>query len=188
VSGGRDADVLIVGAGPAGGVLALRLVRAGFDVVCLEQGAWHDPVDFPAARPEFEVLARSAWSPDPNVRAGDADYPIDDDDSDVTPLMFNGVGGSTLLYAADWCRMRPSDFACARSTMSATTGRSTTTSWRRTTTAPTSSSGSAAWPAIPPCPRRQGRPTRRCPSVPVGDASPTPTIAWAGTGGPGRTP
>src|SRR3954470_14483207 len=72
VSGGRDADVLIVGAGPAGGVLALRLVRAGFGVVCLEQGVWHDPADFPAPRPEFEVLARSAWSPDPNVRAGDA--------------------------------------------------------------------------------------------------------------------
>ena len=50
------------------------------------------------------------WSPDPNVRAGRADYPIDVSASDIVPLMFNGVGGSTVLYAGDWPRMTPSDF------------------------------------------------------------------------------
>ena len=30
--------------------------------------------------------------------------------SDIVPLMFNGVGGSTILYAGDWPRMTPSDF------------------------------------------------------------------------------
>jgi choline dehydrogenase-like flavoprotein len=105
------ADVVIVGAGPAGGVLATRLAAAGFSVVALEQGDWHDPGDFPSARPDFELQARRAWSPDPNVRGLPADYPVQDSESDIAPLMFNGVGGSTILYAADWCRLRPSDFA-----------------------------------------------------------------------------
>ncbi len=106
----RAADVVIVGAGPAGGVVARRLAAAGFGVVALEQGDWHDPADFAAERPDFELQARTRWSPDPNVRGLDADYPVVERASDVAPLLFNGVGGSTLLYAADWCRLRPSDF------------------------------------------------------------------------------
>ena len=50
------------------------------------------------------------WSPDPNVRAGPADYPIDVSGADIVPLMYNGVGGSTVLYAGDWPRLTPSDF------------------------------------------------------------------------------
>jgi choline dehydrogenase-like flavoprotein len=103
-------DVVIVGAGPAGGVLATRLVAAGMRVVALEQGDWHEPASFPAAQPSYELDMRGRWSPDPNVRGSDADYPIAAADSDITPLMFNGVGGSSILYNADWCRLRPSDF------------------------------------------------------------------------------
>jgi choline dehydrogenase-like flavoprotein len=103
-------DVVIVGAGPAGGVLATRLVAAGMRVVALEQGHWHDPSEFPAADPAYELHMRGRWSPDPNVRGLDADYPIDARTSDITPLMFNGVGGGSILYNADWCRLRPSDF------------------------------------------------------------------------------
>jgi choline dehydrogenase-like flavoprotein len=103
-------DVVIVGAGPAGGVLATRLVDAGLRVVALEQGDWHEPSSFPAAQPDYELQMRTRWSPDPNVRATDADYPVDASASDIDPLMFNGVGGGTILYNADWCRLRPSDF------------------------------------------------------------------------------
>jgi choline dehydrogenase-like flavoprotein len=42
-------DVLVVGAGAAGGVVARRLAEAGFDVVCLEQGGWPDPSAYPGA-------------------------------------------------------------------------------------------------------------------------------------------
>ena len=51
------AEILIVGAGASGGVVARRLARAGFDVVCLEQGHWHDLAEFPApfANPSFYV-------------------------------------------------------------------------------------------------------------------------------------
>jgi len=34
----EPADVLIIGAGASGAVVALRLAQAGFKVVCLEQG------------------------------------------------------------------------------------------------------------------------------------------------------
>ena len=91
-------------------MLAARLVAAGVRVVCLEQGDWHDPADFPGARPGYEVAMRSTWSADPNVRGAEADYPIAVDRAEITPLMFAGVGGSTILYNADWCRLRPSDF------------------------------------------------------------------------------
>jgi len=106
-------DVLIVGAGASGGVVAKRLAAAGFGVVCLEQGHWHELDEFPAPRPEFELLARKQWAHSPNDRALPQDYPVEESESDIATLMFNGVGGSLILYAGDWSRLHPSDF-CVR--------------------------------------------------------------------------
>ena len=103
-------DVLVIGAGASGGVAAGRLAEAGFDVVCLEQGDWPDRADYPTTRPTYELEARGRWSASPNTRKLPVDYPVDDSASDVAPLMFNGVGGSMVLYAADWPRLLPSDF------------------------------------------------------------------------------
>lgn len=104
------ADVLIVGAGASGGVAGLRLAEAGFRVVCLEQGRWHDRAEFPGPRVEWELATMREWSANPNVRRLPQDYPVNAEASDIVPLMFNGVGGSTILYAADWPRLLPSDF------------------------------------------------------------------------------
>jgi len=103
-------EVLIVGAGASGGVVGRRLAENGIRVACLEQGYWPDPATYPAPRPEYELLSRKQWSGSPNIRGLREDYPVDDAESDIAPLMFNGVGGSLVLYAGDWCRMRPSDF------------------------------------------------------------------------------
>jgi choline dehydrogenase-like flavoprotein len=103
-------DVLVVGAGASGGVVAHRLARAGFDVVCLEQGEWPDRSEYPGPKPDWELQAKKQWSPDPNVRNNPADYPVDADESEIVPLMWNGVGGSMVLYAGDWPRLTPSDF------------------------------------------------------------------------------
>ena len=104
------ADVLIVGAGASGAVAAKRLAEEGFDVVCLEQGDWPDYSKARAGHPDFELTAARDWSWDPNERAWTADYPVDDSDSDITALMWNGVGGGTVVYAAHWQRNMPSDF------------------------------------------------------------------------------
>ncbi|MBS1881434.1 MAG: GMC family oxidoreductase [Actinobacteria bacterium] len=107
---GRDADVLVIGAGASGGVVAKRLAEAGVSVICLEQGDWVDPAEFPGEAREFDALISARWHPDPNRRGGRSDYPIDVADSEVPPTMFNAVGGSLLLYNGSWPRMLPSDF------------------------------------------------------------------------------
>ncbi len=104
------ADVLIIGAGAAGGVAALRLADAGFTVVCLEQGDWPDRAAYPGSTPEWELVAAKQWSSLPSVRNGPGDYPVDLDDSDLGIINFNGVGGGTVLYAGQWPRMLPADF------------------------------------------------------------------------------
>lgn len=111
-SGNREevADVLIIGAGASGSVAAGHLAKAGFKVVCLEQGRKIDPSEYFGDKPEWEVTSQKQWHPNPNVRDLETDYPINTDQSDVNPLMYSAVGGSTILYAAHWQRFIPSDF------------------------------------------------------------------------------
>jgi choline dehydrogenase-like flavoprotein len=104
------ADVLVIGAGASGAVAVKELAEHGFSVVCLEQGTWTPPDSFAGDKPEWELVKQKQWHPNPNVRGGASDYPVDTSESDVNPLMYSGVGGSTILYAAHWCRFLPSDF------------------------------------------------------------------------------
>lgn len=104
----EPADVLIVGAGATGGVVALRLAQA-IKVVCLEQGGWQDREEYPGNELDWELQARKQWATSPNIRGLTQDYPVVED-SPVSPLMFNGVGGSMILYAGAWPRALPSDF------------------------------------------------------------------------------
>jgi len=104
------ADVVIVGAGPAGAVAARRFVEAGMRVVCIEQGDWPDYSTSHVDDEYLELSAGKQWSPQPSVRQSPTDYPIDTSQSDVDPLLWNGVGGSTVMYAGIWMRLMPSDF------------------------------------------------------------------------------
>ena len=63
------ADVVIIGAGPAGGVAALRLVEAGLRVVCLEQGDWVKPTDYPSNGRDWEARLFGDFATSPNRRA-----------------------------------------------------------------------------------------------------------------------
>ena len=68
-SDGKNADVLIVGAGASGGVAALELIRRGFTVVCLEQGDWARNDDFTGDKPQWELARLKQWNAAPNTRA-----------------------------------------------------------------------------------------------------------------------
>lgn len=94
-------DFCIVGTGAGGGVIAQRLARSGFSVVCLEAGEWldseHDMVS-------DEVGARSLYWNDLRITGGDNPLELGPNNSGKT------VGGSTVHYAAFCPRLHPSDF------------------------------------------------------------------------------
>ncbi|MDX3974882.1 GMC family oxidoreductase [Shinella sp.] len=105
-----DCDVLVVGSGPSGAVFAKRAAEAGMRVVCLEQGDWVDYSKAISDKPGFELTAPRDWQYVPTKRDNSGDYPISVDDSDIIPLYWNGVGGSSISWAANWMRNLPSDF------------------------------------------------------------------------------
>lgn len=107
---GEEVDVLVIGSGPSGAVVSHALAERGFQVLCLEQGEWTSPAEFPGNKPELELLLQKAWNWNQMIRGRDADYPLNIEHSAIVPIMFAGVGGSSLLYGAQWMRLLPSDF------------------------------------------------------------------------------
>jgi len=102
------ANVVIIGAGASGAIHSLVLAEAGLRVVCLDQGGWTEPAQHPHFSEDFQYQRQNKWSPEPSVRRGPDDYPVEGRQSHA--LMWNGIGGSTNVYAALWPRFRPSDF------------------------------------------------------------------------------
>src|SRR2546428_11317957 len=102
--------VLVIGAGASGAAFAWRIADIGTSVLCLEQGPWMRQQDYPSNGLDWEARGMGKYSPSPNVRGLSADYPVNEQDSEISPLMFNAVGGSTILWAAHFPRLTPSDF------------------------------------------------------------------------------
>ncbi len=101
-------DALVVGSGMAGAVATRVLAEAGLKVVCLEQGSWTVREQYPHYSPDWDWRRATDWSTAVNTRRWKQDYPVDTLDEQT--LMWNGVGGSTVVYTAVWLRFRPSDF------------------------------------------------------------------------------
>jgi choline dehydrogenase-like flavoprotein len=103
-------DVLIIGSGASGAAVAWSLAETKMKILCLEQGDWMKPSDYPTNGRDWEARQYSDFAASPNRRARPTDYPINDDNSPIKVVNFNGVGGSTILYAAHFPRLHPSDF------------------------------------------------------------------------------
>lgn len=103
-------SILIIGAGASGAAAAWRLAAAGFSVTCLEQGFWRDQTSSAQRFEDWEIVRGGPdhWSP--NFRSNLEDYPVNDADTPIKPVMWNGVGGSTMKWGAQFPRFRPSDF------------------------------------------------------------------------------
>ena len=103
-------DVLIVGAGASGAAVAWSLAETRMRIVCLEQGDWMNPAEYPSTGRDWEARAFTDMSISPNRRKRAADYPVNDSGSPISVANFNAVGGSTILYAGHFPRFHPSDF------------------------------------------------------------------------------
>jgi choline dehydrogenase-like flavoprotein len=99
-----EVDIVIVGCGAGGGVLAQRLARAGWSVVVLERGPFWDPdADWVS---DEEGSAHLYWN-DKRIIGGDDPVEMGKNNSG------HGVGGSMVHYAGYTPRFHPSDFEVA---------------------------------------------------------------------------
>ncbi|MGB9067861.1 MAG: GMC family oxidoreductase [Candidatus Acidiferrales bacterium] len=104
-------DVLVIGSGPAGAAVTKRLTDLGAKVVCLEQGDWVNPADYPSTRQDWETATiRGPFHFNPNVRKRPEDYPVVAAGEHPREVqLFNAVGG-TIHWGAHFPRPHPSDF------------------------------------------------------------------------------
>ncbi len=104
-------DFAVVGSGAAGGVLAKELSQAGFNVICFEQGPWQQPSQFShdelAIERENEML-NTAFEPYQTFRMSEAESAGRNHGRGL--LYRRAVGGSSVHFAANYWRLRPSDF------------------------------------------------------------------------------
>lgn len=98
---GDGADICIVGAGAAGGVLAYELSKAGFKVVVIEAGPfWNPQTDFASDELSMQSLA---WN-DTRLVAGSDPLSMGHNNSG------RGVGGGTVHFTGVFYRFHESDF------------------------------------------------------------------------------
>ncbi len=97
-----EIDLVIVGCGAGGSVLAQRLARAGWRVAALDAGPFWDP---DADWVSDEAGSHHLYWTEPRVITGTDPVPLGSNNSG------RGVGGSMVHYAGYTPRFHPSDFA-----------------------------------------------------------------------------
>src|SRR5262249_50244085 len=103
-------DVLIIGAGASGAAAAWSLAETKMHILCLEQGDWMKPSEYPSTARDWEARQLTISHKTPTRRPRNPDFPVNADDSPIKIANFNGVGGGTVLYAGHFPGSPPSDF------------------------------------------------------------------------------
>src|SRR5690348_16598234 len=67
-------DVLIIGAGASGAAVAWSLAETKMHILCLDQGGWMNPSDYPSTGRDWEAKFYGDWSTSPNIRGRPEDY------------------------------------------------------------------------------------------------------------------
>jgi gluconate 2-dehydrogenase alpha chain len=110
-------DIVIIGLGWTGSIIAESMTKAGFSVVAIERGPWRDTAtDFPPSYSPDEL--RYAVRHDLFVRPAQTTFTFRNNQSQTALpirtwgafLMPNGVGGAGLHWNAETWRFLPSDF------------------------------------------------------------------------------
>ena len=105
-----DTEVVVVGSGPCGAIVANQLAQKGYDAILVEQGDW---VDFPSLQESITnnpELSEEYLSANPNLRKWPCDDPVDDCESPIKPMIGNAVGGGSGWWSSHIPRFRPDDF------------------------------------------------------------------------------
>jgi choline dehydrogenase-like flavoprotein len=106
----QSTDVVVIGCGAGGGVIAKELSEAGLSVVVLESGKRFNHFnDYKTYEQDFEIIQRRLFMPDDPRRdsytCGGAKF---------TYNRIKGVGGTTLRYSGITPRFHESDFRVRR--------------------------------------------------------------------------
>jgi choline dehydrogenase-like flavoprotein len=108
----EQVDLVIVGSGASGGVLAKELSTAGFKVVVLEQGPFRKSTDFQHDELGYKILRVLG----PNQQEQPCSFRKTENETATvdpfqTPLIYaRGVGGSSVHFTANYWRLHPRDF------------------------------------------------------------------------------
>jgi len=103
-------DVIIVGSGASGMAAAWRLLTKGLKVACIEQGDFLSENSFIPLDRGGELQKYYDLSPDTNQHETFASLSLDSTDSPIQPILFNAVGGSTILHSSQYPQFHKSDF------------------------------------------------------------------------------
>jgi gluconate 2-dehydrogenase alpha chain len=110
-------DIVIIGLGWTGSIIAESMTKAGYNVIALERGPWRDTAtDFPPSYSPDEL--RYAVRHDLFVRPAQVTFTFRNNPSQTALpirnwgafLMPNGVGGAGVHWNAETWRFLPSDF------------------------------------------------------------------------------
>jgi gluconate 2-dehydrogenase alpha chain len=113
----KKTNVVIIGAGAAGGVAALPIAQAGIEVIALEAGSWVSTKDMAPDELRYlrgwPAVTQKVTSEIPTHRPNASSTSITR--AAIHPMM-NGVGGTSIHYWGQSWRLNPWDFKVVRET------------------------------------------------------------------------